>query len=366
MKKGFLLCMAAILVSCGVGERGADKSSCVVIDMETMLGKKVSDRLEFNDIADVVGVVAIDDSILFERVSPVGDADACLIMQEHKENHEKIFLVDKETGSVVTVIDKRGNGPGEYNTIFEVEVDNAEETIYIYDINKNNILKYSFSGKYLETIQQNLGSFRVLKDGNYAAAHNPFLKKPECFNIYDRNFNIIRESELFKAPRKDGGLYIDRIMKYDGECYYRKPDSDTLFRITTEYEEPFMVLYKGRYQMPDKELAEGEYKKYITGGNHVFSTKYYFYEYGYNDKLYMEIWDMRTEKPVYRTVMDRDNWGNAYGIPVKVGNERIRVWPSCIFGDNIYCSVYNYENAVKIVPGLKEDDNPVILHLRIK
>lgn len=382
MRKVFLFGVAAVLAMASCGESDKSASQYIVIDMAEALGKKVPGDMTFNDIAEVVNVipVATNDSVLMGYISVYADNDKYLIAHSSVLGRDNIlFFINKNDGTVPLKIDRQGKGPEEYMGIDGVEIDDENKTVYVYDMSKQVINQYSYDGKCKSYINAgNLGSFRMLKDGNFAFTYNPRERTDKSIGIYDKDLNLIRESDIMRDNTERRMTYLSHVSKYNGELYYRRPLCDTIFHITTEYDEPFIVMNKGKYKMPDEftidiEVTDKESPKYIAQDYGMLAGKYFFGFYYYDDKRYYEIWDVETAKPIYRSVfeflgMDGDKpilSGN-YGIPVEIGGQEVIVWPSYVSGNDVYCKLENYDDAVKIVPGLKDDDNPVIVHLRIK
>lgn len=367
------MCVAVGLMFTACKNTESRSSSCILIDIEEWVTKNVSDKMTFNDIAEVVNVIPVDNDIVIESVVVIGETGEYLLIKENKPYNDQLYLMDKNNGKIFAEVGRRGNGPGEYNMIMGVAVD--EENIYVYDINKKCQIVYSLDGKYKETIDRGLGGFNVLKDGNYVAGPNPFFRNGEVFSVYDREFNKIRESEInIEIP--EGAMRLDVFTKYNDECYYL--GNDTTYRVTTESDDPFLVVNLGKYKRPLKNAAtrdgnDESAHKYINKGGDIMSSKYLFFTYMYDELSYSEVWDMEAEKPVFRThftyELGEDGMPKnikGIGVPVKIGDEEVEVWPSYISGDDIYCVSFGYGDAMKLFPDMKEDDNPVILHLRLK
>ena len=64
----------------------------------------------------------------------------------------KIYVFDR-SGKIISQFNHKGEGPGEYNVIFHLVVDEKNEELFVFDNFINSILVYSLTGEYRRTLK---------------------------------------------------------------------------------------------------------------------------------------------------------------------------------------------------------------------
>jgi hypothetical protein len=228
---------------------------------------------------------------------------------------------------------------------------------------------YDFNGNFVKPIKdKSIGMFTILDDGNFAVSYPP-SNTSSALGIYDTSWNLKRTS-IPRKKRKMAILTYSSVSKFNNEYFYRDALEDTLYKITSETETPYLVTHKGRYRMPDEVVADfAKYKKerdnYITNDYGMLVSKYFFisYYYGHNMRFY-EIWDITDSKQIYkREYSEKEPEVN--GILVTIGDVTVATWPQYVSGNTMYC-VVEANDAIKLIPTLPKDTNPIILEVKIK
>ncbi|MCL2739016.1 MAG: 6-bladed beta-propeller [Bacteroidales bacterium] len=369
MKKGvMIISFLMIIMSCNQKER----PPYVVIDIEKNINKSGSANFVLNDIAQSMSLIPIEtsDSVLFRNVIIVGVTEENLIIHGGNIGAFKraIYFINRTDGKVSSVIDRHGRGPGEYVNIVDVSLNKRSNTLYLSDSRKIN--EYTFDGKFIYAIQNDSAWIvRMLDDGNFAVSYHPSLDMEFALGIYDNAWNLKRRG-LSKAERgrKFDMIYFDGIFEFNGDYFYKMAHCDTLYRITSAFDEPYLVHSKGRYQIPidikvSREKTEKYGNRYIQHDYGNLISKYYFLSYYYDGKYYKEIWDIETPSLVYKSIFSRT--GGVNGVPVIIDGKKIYVWPAFVSEESLYCIV-EAEDAISLIPSLTEDSNPVILEVKLK
>jgi hypothetical protein len=345
-----------------------EKQPYIIIDLAKSINLNGSQEIILNDISTNLKIILTEtnDSVLFQYMFIRGITKEDIVVSDKNA----LYYVNKETGKVSTLVNKRGNGPGEYNMLFDAYVENRDSTVYIYDIHKINI--YNFKGNFIKSVKSDsIGPLVILNDGYYAVSFSPLMKPKYALGIYDKSWNLHRKSIPIN-DRKFAIAYFTQATKFNDDYYYRKVFGDTLYQITSEYDNPYIVTPKGLYKMPENvtaslsELDKSGYR-YIQNEYGILISKYYFLSYDYNYITYYDIWNIETSTLIYRNkyrrIEDKNMEGG--GIPVLIGDIKINVWPKYVSGNVMYC-IIEAENAVKLVPSLPWDTNPIILELTLK
>jgi hypothetical protein len=362
-----------IVLSC-THEDKPDKPPYIIIDLEKSIDLDASPEITLNDISANLRIIPVEtnDSVLFNYISIVGVTEKDIVVHDVGLNthNNALYYVNRETGKVSTLVNRRGNGPGEYNSLTDVHVENSDSTVYIYDMHRINI--YDFKGDFIKSVKiDSIGAAVVLNDGYYAVSFSPFLKPEYALGIYDRSWNLHRKSIPVDKDRKYAMIHFNKAKKYNDDYYYRPILGDTLYQVTSEYEKPYIVTSKGKYKIPESVTAtmDGlrEFRhQYVYEEWGTLISKYYFLLYEHNRNMYYDVWDIETSTLILRKKYSPSILPfEGGGIPVLTGDLKVNVWPSYVSGNMMYCTV-EAETAVKLIPSLPWDTNPVILELEMK
>ena len=105
---------------------------------------------------------------------------------------ENFFVLDKKfsnllvfdsNGKFVRKIGKLGRGPGEYQSINDIQIDKASKTILIYSLEDLSLFKYNYEGEFIE--KQRLDFFA-----------DTFIKTLDNRYLFYTNYNTSAESEF--------------------------------------------------------------------------------------------------------------------------------------------------------------------------
>jgi hypothetical protein len=339
----------------------------IVIDLENTANNKGFDGLTLNDISSNIRIIPTEtnDSVLFSSIRITGESKESLITH----TRDAVYSINKKTGKVSCLLKKQGQGPGEYSNVFDVTVDESNKVLYVYSTApKTNM--YDFSGNFIKSIKNDsIGMFAILPDGNFAVSYPPW-NASYALGIYDTSWNLKRTSIPRKRKNQSDAfsVYSD-VFKFNNEYFYSDARADTLYKITSESEKPYIIIHKGKYKMPDEVFDDfSRYKQegpdYITSDWGLLVGRYFFVSYNHYQKTFYEIWDIANSKQIYKREYS-ENEPKVNGIPVSIGDVTIATWPRYVSGNTMYC-VVEVDDALKLIPTLPEDTNPIILEIEIK
>ena len=355
-----------LLFLCCSCNNGAKKPPYIVIDLAGNIGETIETAV-LNDFFDITQITPLETStdFLLSHVIFI-DANMAELVLNDKNG---VYFVDKNSGRMLSKVDRKGNGPGEYTQIFDVNID-SDGNVVIFDSGKKTRISYTREGDFLTSMQKDsIGLVRQLDNNEYIVNYTPNVKSAYSIGIYDNDWNLLRQGVLNDTVTEYRMLYYDALEKYNGKYFYRQsPLGDTIYRLTREMDEPYIIINKGHYKTPaniynDLNVLNRESSKYITQDLGRLVDKYFFIRYYYDNKCYSDIWDITECKLLYRGVVSSD--GGVYGIPLMINGQKIDVWPSFVNNDFIYVKI-DPENAMKFMPNISEDDNPVIVELKLK
>jgi len=374
MNKLLILCTLIFAVFASCSNQQKEKSKCIFIDLENTINKQGPKNFKLNDVAQSMRLIPIEtnDSVLFRNViiSDVTEENIIVYGGNIGVHKKAVYFINKMDGKVSSIIDRYGQGPEEYISINDVHLNELSNTLYLYDSNGRKTNEYTFGGKFVRSIKNDsIAAFRMLKDGNFVISYAPFINTGFSLGICDSSWNLKRRGlpKMGKNIKFDM-IYFDAILKFNGEYFYKMAHCDTLYRITTAYDEPYLVHSKGKYNIPldikaSLENTEKEGCNYIQQDYGDLIKKYYFLTYWYDYKLYSEIWDIENSSLIYKNEYSRN--GGVKGVPVIINEKKINVWPSYVSSDCLYCVIGN-EDAISLIPSLPADTNPIILEIKLK
>ena len=133
-------------------------------------------------------------------MSAVSFSDNYLLFLANRNVPCKLFRKD---GTYMNRVGSIGQGPGEYQKIYDAQIDEKHGRIYLLPWTTNRILVYNLEGKYENSIPLNLGNpgfwvpkgtFRVDADkGQVAVVLLPFNHLPVVAWVQDVEGNLIHE-----------------------------------------------------------------------------------------------------------------------------------------------------------------------------
>ena len=360
MKTLIYIVLALAIVSCKSDKNDLDY---IVLDIANGINSGSKKGLTLNDIAKQIKLIPVEttDSALLSRLYVEGKKGDDVIIRDNKA----VYSTNRETGKIKTLVNSVGRGPEEYIDIDDVIL-NDDNTLYIYDLAKRGFLQFGFDGEYKGLFRKDaVQHFTKTEDGYYVTAE--FRNMETCITVYDENWNLVRKG--IPNFRKDADLamyYMNRLYTFNGHVYFKDALGDTLYHVTAKEDKPFVVLSKGRYKVPlnilsTLEEASKEGYNYIMNDFCRIVGNYGFVMFYYNNNLYSDIWDIKESKILYRNVSDYAG----LGIPVEINNQIVNTWPAFVQDNFMYC-VIEPVDALKLIPSLPKDTNPILLEVELK
>ena len=370
-------CAVLLVLSVSCGRRPGSGEGPLVLDIASAVGAGEVCEPVCGDMFEVVGwtTIGTEDSMLLAYPQIFGYKDGDIYLYDGMS--ETFFRVRERDGKILSRFCRKGRGPGEYVSLGTACLDGARDMILVSDMSMNRILAYTPEGKYLpEYSRDSLIGAAVLADGNILALNPMDLdllyagtgQAGTCYDIYDAEWNLIRRGTVMQNTKRSFMVgYPDPVMSLDGECYYSPYRSDTLYRVTADADIPALVFDKGRYAISDEAYMNPEMM--VSGGPGIsdVSTEiigpYAFCDFYITlDGLYCsQVWDMRDGKLVYAASSE----DSRPGFRLKSDGVELSVSPSFVMDGEIF-SILDYDDALRLVPDLDTDSNPVLLHLRYK
>lgn len=111
-----------------------------------------------------------------------------------KEKSKTLFIFDAR-GKLITKINRKGKGPGEYSTPDDFVIDKEEKTVEIYNRALKKILKFNMDGKFLSEFHFPFYSSSLIAlPNNTYAVYSSYCTNPMGSNEYASNILIVKEN----------------------------------------------------------------------------------------------------------------------------------------------------------------------------
>ena len=363
------LAVLFVLASCGRKDIAGD---IAFLNIESAINSRQFCDIDPDTLFEVVGLTAIQTSDTAFVVGPsiFGYKDGVIYCSDR---YEHIWAIRESDGAILAHHNKIGNGPGEYLSLGNAVLDSERDMILVSDIKKNKILAYTLDGKFLPGhSKDSLGGVAVLPDGNMAGitqldfspSSNIVSARDSWYDIYDKDWNMLREGSVMKNKKKSRMIpYCFPRTSPDGTCYFLPFRNDTLYRVTTDADVPVAVFHTGRYATSDESYAnipKNDSPSIFSIQNFVIG-KYAFCSFRLSNggDVYEQVWDLSTSE----LVSNRYSKDSRSFFDINVSGKPVQFdWWHTVNGE-IFC-LLGYSEAVRFFHDMKEDDNPVILHLR--
>lgn len=400
MKKVILIVLAFIVFSCNgykssktlsnsLSTNRAGSASVPRVMKEEPLVVRIN--TDIKPLYDSISTDNIIDNVSLKRLetnekSYLGDCDVKIVGDHYvlitrNLMMPKVKVFDLE-GAYQTDVLTIGRGPKELPMVYTVSMDYNNSDIVIHGPGK--ILRYNILTR--ETEEKNVDnnhSFRKLtnlNNNNYMAVDNAvnttgskerFIRP--VFYYLNSDFIVTDSIFAYKAIQRniDGAApsptICDQLYECDGRVLLKEEENDTVFLVNNDKSlSPIVVFDIPKKLTPtikNSELDKQEKKdKMVYIRNIVESKDYVFVTYRYRGLDNTGVWDKRTGIYVY-------SFSAFAGTHIMISIEGRHIFLPFSFVEwesNTIISTVPAINLVGIIDGVKEDDNPVVVKVKLK
>jgi hypothetical protein len=390
--------IALCLFSCGGKSHQSKKLETISIN------GNIRQTLNFSSFVDTVEFIPLETN----NENLIGEVDRIIyrngkyyLRTTYGMQNGKLSIFDK-TGKYLWGLNKRGQGPGEYEELEDFALtNNGHIIIPTY----KRIITYDSTGIFLSEnrIDIFMSEFTNIDDNNlivmhFAADHH----NNKLFSIMDNRGNMQKslfEQSKLEAKKSSFLITWRSLIHYKSCVYFIYPYCDTIYSISNiENIKPLYYVNYGKKKIPtnilnakDDVLSWGKKLNRLEDHLHIgaigIADKYIYI--GSTNKTHQSFFTLYTKKnkhtlTAHKLVDDMFLRGNeimitARNMPHEIDGNDI-LWPLdpeyLINGYKHYMSYMSdagreefrkkYPELVKICTTLKEDDNPVILRIKVK
>jgi len=257
--------------------------------------------------------------------STLGNIDHLFVTNDkefivHDRNNGKILRFST-SGKFINKIGEKGKGSNEYINAFNVQYDQYNEQVIVFDNYKKVFMVYDLLGKLLKVISAKYiaRDFCVLDKEHYAIFVNrdESLKGKDIghnFKVIDHEGNIISEFDSYSKEDRDFSPDCSHTFyRFDSIVYCKKPYSNTIRCITTGNMPAAYYLEFGNRAIPEEWLT-GKLEQFNERISKHTDLSYCNNYYKYGDCFYFEIVkDRRIYLCKFNTQMNEvEAMGNAF------------------------------------------------------
>jgi len=248
----FIIILIIFFECCTQQKQNIPEEEFYEIDLEQCL--KSEQQVLLSDIADTIEYLELKTprGIIISGIKDVIFVNEFLFFRAGGFVYK--FL---RNGQFVCQIGSKGRGPGEYQAITSLYIDEINKEIVVGAI--ETVLFYSFEGIFLRSLRRSCMGL-IFSDSVMWTAITPgswqkyqaiaFAPSGDtCAYISNGNFG---------KSRMNGGIYFLQIShnrcpfyKYNGSVYFKGfEDNDTIWKLSGHQAKPYVYLNLGRYKLP--------------------------------------------------------------------------------------------------------------------
>lgn len=275
MKLLLSLCVL-LLISCG------DRSVHMNLDNLSKLNPKYEYPLD--SIVDRMEIIPLETSnkCLIENIVSFAESNNYYYILSGK--NQALYKFDK-TGKFISKIGNKGQGPGEYVSIDQIEVNNTLGIVYVLDYLGQSILLYDLDDNYIRSYKlpedHSYNKFVIWNDGIYYFSTNNSIMPDVIF--YDINKSIFENVSKGERKMQKGEFYLGDTFPFiinNELCFYHY-FNDTIYSLNNNILRYKDLIKLGKYKIDFEDLKDILHlkKKAIQIGNILSLSNYIFIFY---------------------------------------------------------------------------------------
>ena len=393
MSRNFYFLYFGILLFASCGSKQAD--STVIAEAEFpqninfAAGVETEKEVLLSQIAKDVKIVALETK------------PECLVAQVPVGNIQMVggnlfipcsegLMQFTDEGKFVRSVAKRGQGPGEYNRIRCIVSNEPSQEVYIMD--RGKVLIYSVDGVFQKESRIPLcWQFILLDDSTFVGyTYNNTGQADNKLTIADHQANILNTFPQYDRFTVEDGLNYYIMGKQDRFLYSFKKEAcckeyynDTVFTISREQLSPRYIMEMGKYKIPKEKRFE-----VLCGNWNVYSEPARAYLrpdfLETSDKVFLPYttWDVADKQAQPQLAIYDKKTKECYKVKDgKIKNDMngsLSFYPVISVADDVLLCFLEASEVLELAEAdpsileneqlkkLKEDDNPVVMIVRLK
>lgn len=248
-----LVVMINLCLGCDSPEKKtAAGNSVPLLDFEAFMENER--ELNLSEIADTIEYLELKtpDDLIVSYIQDIISVEDFWVIRSREG-------VDKFTkdGVYVTSFGRRGQGPGDYNVVFGVDVDRNRREILISDHGK--IIFYDYDGNFIR--EEKWGSHQSIGFSDsvlWVGSPDVHVYKNTLYALNSAG-DTIRQLEnprygkqsLNEGTWRSGSQYQKDFYRYDDKLFFNGQQSnDTIYKLSGVAYTPYLIWDMGKYKLP--------------------------------------------------------------------------------------------------------------------
>lgn len=376
MKKYIGLLILLFCFSCYTKQMdGLGNGSCLKVNLANYLEGEKGDEVTLSELVDSLTYIPLQtpDELPVDVLMSVKMSSKYVFVLDRQQ---KLYRFDRR-GHFLNLIGARGEGPEEYVSVIDFEVDEKKDAVYLFDIYRKKIKSYRMSGTFLGDIvvPEGVESMALLNDSSFIG-YRPWYattdKSEQCV-VFGKSAEEY-ETVSFGLNEKVEEVKIDLFRMPDfnqvsGTSRFRMPFDFSIYVISDSNKVIKEVEFEmGSHLLPIEVSVNNELYNHSLNSSYIFELQ----ANGTDDFIYMSFF---YQKEHYRVIYDIV--GSKF-YTVSIGREPKGVtndldggasfWPMWFASDEMIGVVtpdafemeYTDSSIQELYDGFKEYDNPVL------
>lgn len=262
---------------------------------------------------DEIALSGLVDSLVYIPLQTPDDLPVDVLLAV-KMSSDNIFVMDRQQklyrfdshGRFLNLIGSRGEGPSEYVSAVDFEIDASQDVVYLFDIYRKKIKVYQMSGAFVQDIvvPDGVESMALLNDTcfiGYRPWYATVDKSDECV-VFGKSEEVYRTIS-FEPKENVEGVKIDLFRMPDfsqlaSSSRFRMPFEHSVFLISDDNKVAKDVVFEmGKYLLPMEVSMNNELYNKNLNSSYIFEL----YANRVSDFIYMNFF---YRKKRYRVVYD--------------------------------------------------------------
>ncbi|XOV92133.1 MAG: 6-bladed beta-propeller [Bacteroidota bacterium] len=298
---------------------------------------------------------------------------------------DKKLLIFDGRGKFQYEIDHLGKGPGEYETISNVQYDPSKRLVYIIDY--HTIKSYNLDGAFVEKYNPSfkVGGMLPYEDEGFLVPHQQVYSQENrgMLSICDSAFIPLttfksRNNQEIRNTNQNL-FYTTNPYLAEGKYFYKEPFVDTLYRIENQELIPHRIYHFNARKFNTVDGINSEaYSKAISSGKVppigiLESDTHLFIKYQYEKSIFYSMYsgNDKTDLIFHKSENGEESYPQFSGLKNDFHLEIIEhIWPDYInVQKNQFVSIINPDgltDEINSALGLHIGDNPLLIFWDLK
>ena len=282
----------------------SDAGLSVTVDLVDYIEGEKEDEIALSGLVDSLAYIPLqtpDDLPVDVLLAVKMSSDNIFVM----DRQQKLYRFDSH-GRFLNLIGSRGEGPSEYVSAVDFEIDASQDAVYLFDIYRKKIKVYQMSGTFVQDIvvPDGVESMALLNDTcfiGYRPWYATVDRSDECV-IFGKSEEVY-QTISFKTKENVEGVKIDLFRMPDfsqlaSSSRFRMPFEHSVFLISDDNKVAKDVVFEmGKYLLPMEVSMNNELYNKNLNSSYIFEL----YANRVSDFIYMNFF---YRKKRYRVVYD--------------------------------------------------------------